>query len=59
MFWNNLNEKRTLKRIDTCICITGSLCCTLEINTALLINYALILKKNYRKTNRALLKEKE
>ena len=27
---NNLNGKRTWKRIDTCICITESLCCTPE-----------------------------
>ena len=33
--------EKNLKRIDTCICITESLCCTLETNTILLylINY--------------------
>ena len=29
---NNLNGKRLWRRIDTCVCITESLCCTLEIN---------------------------
>ena len=28
-----------LKRIDIWICITESLCCTIETNTTLLINY--------------------
>ena len=28
IFFNNLNGKRTWKRIDICICITESLCCT-------------------------------
>ena len=32
---NNLNGKRIWKRIDTCICITESLCCTPETNTTL------------------------
>ena len=27
------------KRIDTCVCVTESLCCTPETNTTLLINY--------------------
>ena len=35
---NNLNGKRTEKRIDTRVCITESLC-TPEMNTKLLINY--------------------
>ena len=35
---NDLNGKRIWKRIDTCICITESLCCTPEANTTLLIN---------------------
>ena len=30
---NNLNGKRIWKRIDICLCKTGSLCCTLETNT--------------------------
>ena len=40
IFCNNLNGKRIWKRIDTCTCITESLCCTPETNTILLINYA-------------------
>ena len=44
IFYNNLNEKRTRKRID--ICITESLCCTSETNTTWLINYAPIYNKN-------------
>ena len=39
VFCNNLNGKRIWKRIDTCICITESLCCTPETNITLLINY--------------------
>ena len=39
IFCNNLNGKRIWKRLDTCICITESLCCTPETNTTLLINY--------------------
>ena len=38
----NLNGKRIWKRIDICIYITESLCCTPETNTRLLINYTLI-----------------
>ena len=37
------------KRIDTCICITESLCCTPETNTTLLINYAPIWNENFLK----------
>ena len=33
IFYNNLNGKRIWKRIDTCICITESLCCALEANS--------------------------
>ena len=36
MFCNNLYEK---KRMDKCICITDSLSCKPETNTALQINY--------------------
>ena len=39
IFCNKLNGKRIGERIDTCICITESLCCTPETNTTLLINY--------------------
>ena len=35
-----LNGKKELKRIDTCIRITESLCCIPETNTTLLINYS-------------------
>ena len=38
MFSNNLYEKRIRRRMDTCIGITGSLCCTLETNTTLNID---------------------
>ena len=33
--------------MDTCICITESVCCTPEINTTLLMNYAPI-KQNFK-----------
>ena len=39
IFCNNLNRKKSLKT-DTHICMTESLCCMPETNTALLINYA-------------------
>ena len=42
---NNLNGERIFKRIDLCICITESLCCTPETNTIWLINYTPIKKK--------------
>ena len=32
---NDLYGKRTLKRVDICICITESLCCTPDTNTTL------------------------
>ena len=38
----SLNGKRIWKRIDICIYITESLCCTPETNTRLLINYTLM-----------------
>ena len=38
VFCNNLSGKRIRKRIDTCICLTESLCCAHETNTLLLIN---------------------
>ena len=31
--------------MDICICITDSLCCTLETNTTLQVNYTPIIKK--------------
>ena len=33
------NAKESKKRLDACICITDSLCCTPETNTTLSINY--------------------
>ena len=36
------------KRVDICVCITDSLCCTSETNTALQINYTPI-KINVKK----------
>ena len=33
IFCDNLYRKRTWKRMDTCICIFESLCCTAEIKT--------------------------
>ena len=45
---NNLNGKRIWKRIDTCVHITESLCCTPETNTTLLINYTPIDRKSTR-----------
>ena len=44
---NNQNGKTIWKRIDTCICITESLCCAPEINTTLLINYTPISFKKF------------
>ena len=35
IFYNNLYGERILKSVDICICITDSLCCTPEMNTAL------------------------
>ena len=35
-------EVKNGKRIDSCICIGKSLCCTPETNTTLLINYTAI-----------------
>ena len=52
---NNQNGKTIWKIIDTCICITESLCCTPEINTTLLINYTPIsFKKFFSKTTKDL-----
>ena len=45
ILWNNLNGKRIWKRMDTCVGITESLCCTPVTNTSLEINYTLVLKK--------------
>ena len=39
-----------MKRINTGVCITESLCCTPETNTTLLINYTPIENKNLQKT---------
>ena len=36
---NGLNGKMIWKIIETCECITESLCCTLEPNTILLVDY--------------------
>ena len=38
IFCNNRNGKRIWERIDICICISESLCCTPDTNTTLLIN---------------------
>ena len=51
---NNLNGKRISRRIDTCICITESLCCTPETNkhniaNQLYSNIKLKLKKKKKK----------
>ena len=35
IFYNNLDGKRIWKRMDICMCITESLCCTPETNTRL------------------------
>ena len=35
--------------VDRCICVTGSLCCTAEIITALSINYTSIKLKKINK----------
>ena len=41
-------KKRILKRVDIHVCITDSLCCTAQTNTALQINYTPI-KINLKK----------
>ena len=46
---NNLYGKKIWKRMDTCICITESLCCTPETITTFLVNY--IKKKKWTKVN--------
>ena len=46
MFYHNINGKRFWKRIDTCTCITQSLCCMPENNILLLINYAAATAKS-------------
>ena len=38
--------KEGRKKVDVCICITDSLCCTAETNTTVQINYISIIK-NY------------
>ena len=56
---NHLNGKRIWKRIDTCIFITVSLCCTPKTNTTLLINYTPIknsLKKKKQRVTKLLKK---
>ena len=35
IFWDNLYEKRILERMNICVCVTESLCCTPETNTTL------------------------
>ena len=39
--------KESKKRVDICICITDSLCCTPETNTTLKINYTPIKRKKF------------
>ena len=39
IFWNNVNGKRIWKRVDTCLGITESVCCTPVTSTLLLITY--------------------
>ena len=60
MLCGDLNGKRIWRRIDTCICITKSLCCTPETNTTLLINYTPNkinkILKNKNKINKGLIR---
>ena len=44
---DDLNGKQIWQRIDAFICISGSLCCTSETNTPLLVNYN-IKKRNWK-----------
>ena len=46
------SKYQILKRIDTCICITESLCCTPETNTTLLINSTPTLNKKFKKVSK-------
>ena len=49
--------KESKKRVDICICITDSLCCTAEINTTLQNNYNKIkLKKKNMDSGARILK---
>ena len=47
IFCSKVNGKRIWKRINTCVCITESLCCTPETNITLLINYK-IKQKSFK-----------
>ena len=50
IFWEYyINGKRFFKKIDTCLCITESLCCTPETNTTSLINCAPIKINFFKK----------
>ena len=47
VFFDSLRGKRTWKRMDMCICTTGSLCCTAEMIN--LVNQLYINKAFYKK----------
>ena len=58
--YNGLRGKINLKRVDICICITDSICCTAETNTTLQIKYNknilkdLLLKQAKKKKQKTL-----
>ena len=49
MLCSNLDGKGSLGRVDTCICMTESLCCQPETITTLLISYTPIYNKKLKK----------
>ena len=48
MLCGSLDGSGVWERMDTCICIAESLCCSLETITTLLISYTLIQNKKFK-----------
>ena len=46
--WNSLDGRGVWGRIDTCICVAESLCCSPETTTTLLIGYIPIQNKKFK-----------
>ena len=49
MLCGSLDERRVWGRVDTCICMAESLCCTPETIPTLLIHYTMIQNKKLKK----------
>ena len=47
MLPNSLNERGVWGRMDTCVCLAESLCCSPEIVTMLLIGYPPIQSEKF------------